>query len=288
MINKFLNLSDSSASWQQPIMQATSNKQFRKKLFVTFTAITIITAAIAAIFLRPNGETEIILSAIYAPGEKLTYDITMTSTSQIGNSSTSSTIQRTLAVEVLNIKEDTYNLRYTTTPSIADNSSTTSYLMNVKKTDMTSLFTLLPVAFQQFPEYTEYTKKTTISSPLETAFFNQSKAKVGDTWKIPVINNVSTESDAEITVKFVSIETLDVEAGTFKVFKIEFTRNSPQQKQAQFGDYSVSIAISGETYLEVDSCKIIKGTVQFNMTSIDKYSGHKSFVTTISSTLKTN
>jgi len=275
---------DSPAPQQQPIGRASSNK-FGKKPYVTVAAIIIIAVVIAAIFLVPSSEAEIIsLGVHYLPGEKLTYDLTIASFSQIGNSSTNFSTQRTLTVEVVSINEDTYTLKYTTTSSMADNSTATSYLMDVKEADMVNLFTLLPVAFQQYPEYAEYVEKTNSSGPLETAFFNQSEAKVGDTWRIPVVFAVSATPDAEITVKFVAIQNLAVKAGNFKVFKIEFTQTAAQESQIQF-DNLYYIDVSGESYLEFGSCKQVQSTVQFNMTTLDVNSGYSSVVTTFSSTL---
>jgi hypothetical protein len=286
MLNKILNSIGSPAPRQQPIEQAPSNNRSGKKLHVTVAAIILITVVVAAIFLVPSSETEIIsLGVHYFPDEKLTYEITISFHSQTGNSSTNFSTQRTLTVEVVSINEDIYTLKYTTTSSIAGNSTTTSYVMDVKEADMATLFTLLPVAFQQYDEYAEYMEKTNSSSPLETAFFNQSEAKVGDTWRIPVICVVSPTPDAEITVKFVAIQNLAVKAGNFKVFKIEFTQTSTQQSQNQ-SDNPYHTGVSGESYLEFGSCKQIQSTVQFNMTtSPGVNSGYSSAVTTFSSTL---
>jgi hypothetical protein len=285
MLNKLVNSTDSPASRQQPTGQAPSTRRFGKKLYVTVAVIILITVVIATIFLVPSTDAEIIsLGVHYFPGEKLTYDLTISSFSQTGNSSTNFTTQRTLTVDVVSINEDIYTLKYTTTSSTADNSTTTSYVMDVKEADMVNLFTLLPVAFQQYGEYAEYTEKTNSSSPLEKAFFNQSEAKVGDTWRIPVLFAVSGTPDAEITVNFVAIQNLSVEAENFKVFKIEFTQTSAQQNQIQFDN--LHIDVSGESHLEFGSCKQIQSTVQFNMTtSLGANSDYSSAVTTFSSTL---
>ena len=282
MPTRFLNSIDAPAPRQQPIGQAPSNKRFGKKLYVTVAAIITIAVVITSIFLVPSSEAEIIsLDAHYVPGEKLTYDITISSSRQIGNSSTNFSTQSTLTVEFVSINEDTYTLEYTTTSSMADNSTTTSYLMDVKEADMVNLLTLLPVAFQQYPEYAEYANS---SSPIETAFFNQSKAKVGDTWRIPATCTVTATPDAEIIVKFAAIQNLAVKAGNFKVFKIEFTRTSAQQSQSQSDNLYVDV--SGESYLEIGSCKQVQSTVQFNMTTSPSVnSSYKSDVTTFSSTL---
>ena len=282
MLTKFLNSTDSPAPWQQSIGQAPSNKKFGKKLHVTVAAIIIIAVVIASIFLVPSSEAETIsLGVHYFPGEKLTYDITISSSSQIGNSSTNFSTQSTLIVEVVSINEDVYTLKYTTTSSIAGNSTIISYLMDVKEADMANLLTLLPVAFQQYPDYAEYAN----SSPIETAFFNQSEAKVGDTWRIPATCAVTATPDAEIIVKFVAIQNIAVKAGNFKVFKIEFTRTSAQQSQNQ-SDNLEYVGVSGESYLEFGSCKQVQSTVQFNMTtSLGVNSNYSSAVTTFSSNL---
>jgi len=285
MLNKLLNSIDSPTPRQQPIGQAPSNKRFGKKLYVTVAAIILIAVVIATIFLVPSSEAEIIsLGVHYLPGEKLTYDITISSYSQIGNSSTNFSTQRTLTVEVVSINEDTYTLKYITTSSMAGNSTATSYLMDVKEADMVNLFTLLPVAFQQYPDYAEYVENAN-SSPMEMAFFNQSEAKVGDTWRIPAICAVSATPDAEITVKFVAVQNLAVKAGNFKVFKIEFTQTSAQQSQSQYDNLGYA-GVSGESYLEFGSCKQVQSTVQFNMTaSLGVNGSYSSAVTTFSSTL---
>jgi hypothetical protein len=283
MLTTFLNSIDSSAPRQQPRGQEPSNKRFGKKLHVAVAAIIIIAVVTASIFLVPSSEAETIsLDAQYVPGEKLTYDITISSSSQNGNSSTNFSTQSTLTVEVVSINEDTYTLNYTTTSGTAGNSTATSYLMDVKETDMINLFTLLPVAFQQYPDFAEYADSHT---PIDTAFFNQSEAKVGDTWRIPATCTVTATSEAEMNVKFAAIQNLAVKAGNFKVFKIEFTRTSSQQSQSQPDNLEYA-GVSGESYLEFGSCKQVQSTVQFTMTSsLGVNGGYSSAVTTFSSTL---
>jgi hypothetical protein len=286
MLNKFLNLVDSLSPWNRPIGQAPDIKRFGKKLWVTVGAIVIIAVVLTAIFLLPSSEAEVIsLEVQYFPGEKLIYDLTIDYFSQIGNSSTNSSSQRTLTVEVLSIDEDIYTLKYATISSVADNSTTTSYIMDVRKTDFVNLLTLLPVAFQQYHEYAEYVEKTNSTGPLEAAFFNQSEARVGDIWCIPVVCAISDTWVAELIVEFVAIENIVVKAGDFKVFKIEFTRTSDQEIQVEFDDL-YCIEVSGQSYLEFGSCKLVQSTVQFNMTTALTVNGdYGSFVTTFSSTL---
>lgn len=276
MLPVFFNSLGSSASQQQPIGQAPSKKRFGKKLYITVAAMIIITVVLCAIFLVPSSNAEnISLSVYYSHGEKLTYDVTSSSFNQIGNSSTNSSTQSTLTIEVVSINGDTYTLNYTTTSA---NSLATSHLMEAKEADMVNLFTLLPAVLQQYMENTDS------SSPLETAVFNQSEAKVGDTWQIPVSCAASPTPDAEITVKFVAIQNLAVEAGNFKVFKIEFTQTSAKQSQNQPTDQAYG-GISGESYLEFGSCKQIQSTLQLNMTVSLGTNGSYCSVVTCSSVL---
>ena len=284
MLTKFLNSNYSSAPRHRG--QAPINKRLEKKLQVIIAAIIIVTVVTASILLVPSSEAETIsLDAHYVPGEKLTYDITISSSTRNGNYSTNSITQSTLTVEVVSINEDTYTLKYTNTSSAEDSSMTTSYIMNVKETDMINLFTIVPVAYQQYPDYTEYADS---SSPIETAFFRQSKAKVGDIWRIPTTCTVTATPEAEITVKFAAIQNLAVKAGNFKVCKIEFNRTSPQQSQNQPDNLEYA-GVSGESYLEYGSCKQVQSTLQFNMTtSLGGKSGYSSAVTTFSSNLINN
>jgi hypothetical protein len=274
-------ISNSTASRQQLKGKAPSILRFGKKILVIVAAVIIIVVVTASIFLVPSSEAEIIsLNVHYLPGEKLTYDINISSCSQKGNSSSNFTTQMTLTVEVVSINEGNCTLKYTTISNLTGN-STASYLMDVKETDMTNLFTLLPVAFQQYPEYAEYANR---SSPIETAFFNQSEAKVGDTWRIPATCTVSAASEAEMSVKFAAVQNLVVKAGNFKVFKIEFTRTSSRTR-SQFDNLEY-VGVSGESYLEFGSCKLVQSTLKFNMTtSLGDNSGYSSDVTAFSSTL---
>ena len=278
MLNKFLNSIDSLAPQQQPIGQAPNNKRFRKKLYTTVAAIIVITVVLLAVIFVPLSNAEIIsLGVHYSLGEKLTYDITSSSFSQLGESFTNSSAQSTLTIEVLSINGDTYTLNYTITSGAASNSTTTSHLLDVKKTDMINLLTLMPVALQGYVENSG-------RSPIETAFFNQSQAKVGDAWQIPVACAASDTPEAEITVKFVAIQNLAVKAGNFKVFKIEFTQASAQLSQNQPVDEAYG-GVSGESYLEFGSCKQIQSTLQFNMTTSPSVDGGYTAVATFSSTL---
>lgn len=173
---------------------------------------------IGAFLLVPQGNANIVpLGVHYTAGEKLTYDVTTSTSSQTGNTSTSYSSQGTLTVEVVSFDGSTYTLNYTTTNSLAGYSMTTSRLLQVKETDMVNVLTLLPVALQQ------YTSTVNDTNPIVTAVFNQSQAKVGDTWQIPLNTPQTGASAGEITITFKAIQDLTVPAGNFKVFRIDFS-----------------------------------------------------------------
>jgi hypothetical protein len=252
-----------SPSPEQPTTQAPSKKRFGKKLYITLAAIIAIAIILAAVLLVPPSNAEVIsLGVHYSVGEKLTYDVT-TSTSMLtegGNSSTNLSSQSTLTVEVLSFNGDTYTLNYTTASALGGYSMTTSHLLEVKETDMVNLLTLLPIALQA------YATNINSTNPTETAIFNQTTAKVGDTWQIPLTApGASSAPTPEITVTFAAIQDLSVKAGTYKVFRIDFSQTATQESQST--PLGLNFVVSGQSYLEFGTCKQIQSTLQLNMTS---------------------
>ncbi len=263
---------------EQPIGQALSKKRFGKKLYVAVAAIIAIAVILSAVMFVPSSNADVIsLGVHYSAGEKLTYDVTTSTSSQSGNTSTNLSAQSTLTVEVISLVGDTYTLNYTTTSSVLGYSMTTSRLMEVKETDMVNLLTLLPVALQQ------YATPTNNSNPVETAVFNQTQAKVGDEWQIPLTTTALSSSPAsEINVKFVAIQELSVKAGTFKVFRLDFSQTTPEQNQAR--SLSLNFDVSGQSYLEMGTCKQIQSTVELTMSSSSQLGTNANYNTLITFT----
>jgi len=252
-----------SRSAEQSTIQWPSKNRYGKKLYVTIAAIIAIAVIIAAVLLVPSSNADVIsLGVHYSVGEKLTYDVTTAYSTQSENSSSNLSQQSTLTVEVVSFNGGTYTLNYTSISSVEGYSMTTSNLMEVKETDMVNLFTLVPVALQQG------LTNSNSSSPVETAIFNQTQAKVGDTWQIPASAAGSGSSSlGDITIKFVDIENLATKAGTFKVFRIDFSQASVDQAQTQSLPANLNFGVSGTSYLEFGTCKQIQSTLQINMTS---------------------
>src|SRR5208283_6222055 len=93
MKNQFVGSSTSatpptSLPAEQPAAQVPSKKRFGKKLYITIAAIATIAVILIAVLLVPQGNADVIsLGVQYSAGEKLTYDVTTSFSSQSGNSS---------------------------------------------------------------------------------------------------------------------------------------------------------------------------------------------------------
>ncbi|MCW4001258.1 MAG: hypothetical protein NWE93_13575 [Candidatus Bathyarchaeota archaeon] len=210
-----------------------------------------------ALFCVPwgNGET-VTLEARYMLGEEFAYSLTATSTSQTGNQTLSTSSHSILTVEVLDITPDTYILNYTLTPNAAD-AAPTSQTLEVNCADAINLYTLMPAALLP------YTQSINCSSPIETALLSQREAKFGDSLQAPVICAVTGTPDAEITLKLTEGKDVDVEAGKFRVFRLEFA----QTQQSQGGCKQDYGGVLGWALLERGSGKQIRSLLEFNMTA---------------------
>lgn len=248
----------------EPTVQAASKKRFGRKLYITIAAVAAIAVILAAavLFVPQTNADVISLGVHYSAGEKLTYDVTSSysTSTQGGNSSSNISSESTVSVEVVNFDGDTYTLNYTVLTSSAGYSFSTSHLLEVKSTDMVNLLTLLPIALQQ------YITNTNDTTPVETAIFNQTQATVGDTWQVPITEGTSSAPAAEITVTFKAIQELTVPAGTFKVFRIDFSQTPAQQSQSSLANLNYNV--SGQSYLEYGTCKQIQSSLQLNVTGL--------------------
>jgi len=243
---------------EQPAAQAPFKKRVGKKLYITIAAVAVIAVVLAAILLVPQGNADVIsLGVQYSAGEKLTYDVATSFSSQSGNSSTNLSSNTNLTVDVVSFDGETYTLNYTTSSSEAGYSMSTSQLIEVKASEMITGLALLPVGLQALDE------DLNSSSPFLSASFNQSQAQVGDTWQIPLnTGDLGSAQASELTVTFKAIQSLTVPAGTFKVFRIDLSTNT-QGSQSSLS--SPNVNFSGQSYLEYGTCKQIQSNLQVNM-----------------------
>jgi len=209
---------------QQPIKTEVTKNSGRKKLYITLAAVLAIIIIVAAIMFVPQGTANVIsLGVNYSVGEKLTYDVTSKMSSDSGASSTNISTTYTVTIEVLSFNDDTYKLNYTTNISVLGNPFSLTKTVEVKASQMVTALALLPVATQQ------YASNPNGNSPLMTAFFDQSQAKVGDTWTLPLSATDSSQQAGNLTVTFKAIQDLKVDSGSYKVFRMDYSTNFAQQ-----------------------------------------------------------
>ena len=79
-------------------------------------------------------------------------------------------------------------------------------------------------------------------------------------------------NEEDMTVTFAAIQDLKVAAGTYKVFRMDFSENAQEQIPSVTGFTSIQqekmqMQISGQSYLEYGTCKQIQSNLQLNMTT---------------------
>jgi hypothetical protein len=280
MKNRFLASSPTSLSTTPPQEPALTKKR-GKKLYVAIAAILAIVIIVAALMFIPQGNANVIsLGVHYTQGEKLTYAMTTSYSSDTSGTSTNLSTDTTITIEVVSLVGDTYTLNYTKTSSLLGTSIRVSKIVEVKQGDMITALALWPVAFQTAAAI----GNSSDTNPFLTAFFNQSQAKVGDTWNIPLTSADSASSAAgNLTITFKAIQDLNVQAGNFHVFRMDFSTNI-QESQSSFG--SIGVQLSGTAYLQTETCKQVQSTLQINMNLASIRTGSNSGETmTITSTL---
>jgi hypothetical protein len=258
--------------------EPSTKESSRKKLYIIVAAVIAIAIIVAALLFIPQSNADVIpLGVHYSAGEKLTYALTTQLSTDATGISTSVSSNGTVTIDVVSFDGVTYTLNYTTTSSMLGYSITTSKIIQVNDSQIVTTLALLPVALQQFASIGNDT------GPLMTGFFNQTQAKVGDTWNIPLSSmNSSTGQTGELTLTFRAIQDLTVQAGSYKVFRIDFS-TSTQGSQSNLN--ALTLQLSGQSYLEVGTCKQIQSTLQMNMTS-ELGNTNYNLEYTITSTLK--
>ncbi len=247
--------SDLSSELKPTAVQASAKKRFGKKIYFIVGAIAIIAIIATAVLVVPQATaTTIPLGINYTVGEKLVYAVTTTDygnfpTTTGGNQSQISQ-NSTISVEVVSLNQETYTLNYTTTSTILGNPISSSEVEQVNKTDMASFVALLPIELQQNAP----AAANIPNNPFLIAFFNQAEAKVGDTWTIPLPGNDSN-LPTSLTISFSAIQNLVVPAGTYKVFKMDFSTSGNS-------NFNNGVSISGQSYLEYGTCKQIESNLK--------------------------
>lgn len=236
----------------------------RRRLYA-LAGIIIIAVIASALYVPQAFGTSIGLSLNYTVGEKMVYTTTNTVTNQMRNTSInmetnplSETYNSTASYEILSFNGENYTIKMTVTSEIMGRTITIPLTTNTSKTKYYNNF--LPSGAPPF-------FLNVSGNPTFEAYLAKSQVNVGDTWQFPVsTGNSSLGLTGELTLKFSGIQDLTVPAGTYKVFIIEIS--SSKLNMHADADYlntihlsipkNMSLQISGNTYLEQGTCRVIK------------------------------
>jgi len=246
--------SDSTSEPEHVTVQTPSNKRFGKKIYVTIGAIVIVAIIVTAVLLVPPATANTIpLGINYTVGEKLVYDVT--TIDQIGSNFTNLTgetqgqnsVNSTISIYVVSLDQETYTLNYTSTSALLGYTFSSSELQQINESDMVGFVALLPIELQQNAENSSINIPNN-SAPIE--FFNETQAKVGDTWTL-----YSNSGAGNLVITLRAIQNLVVPAGTYKVFRMDYSTSGNTNPNDAF-------SISGTSYLEYGTCKQVESTLQ--------------------------
>lgn len=238
---------------------ATAMKKQGRKLYAIIGALAIV-VVIAAAFMFPQGSgSSTSLSLNYAVGEHMVYQTTNVITNQMTNTSlnipavtNSQSYNSTTTIDVTDSNSENYTISQTMTATGFRNLPTLN--LTVCKASYYNNF-IAPGAPLIFD-------KTNNNSAVSTYLALQS-VKVGDVWKIPVnTGNSSLGVTGEVTLTFPALEDFPTSAGTYKTLRIEVTSNTLSVHSDGTGiiktPSGIAIQLNGTTYIEQDTCRLIK------------------------------
>ena len=270
---------------EQPVVQASSKKRFGKKIYVAIVAIASIAVIVGALLI-PQGAAIIPLNVTYVVGEKMVYNTFETLTYQGQGHTIASgqlgplngtTINATQIIEVTDFDGEYYTLNHTitTATSIVTGATPPPSFSYLEKINKQGYSTYLISAGGQ----TVSTNATT-TNPYLTELLNLTQVKVGDTVTVPLNMGIaSTGLTGEMVMTFGGFQDLTVQAGTYRVFKVDMaTRNvsfkipTPAPAPSGFNITSIysplglNLTMSGTTYTEYGTMRQIKSTLQETVT----------------------
>jgi hypothetical protein len=234
-------------------------------------------AVIVTALLTPRGIAIIPLSVNYTVGEKMIYNSTETLTIQIYNTTTAAgqmgpipsttSYNSTESVEVVDFDGEYYTLNHTVTIIMEQWSPISMpFVEIVNKTGFSSYF---------FSVGTQQLVFNASSNPFSSysfvfALLARPEVKVGDTWQVPMsTGNSSFGITGNLTVTFGGIQDITVPAGTYEVFKIDFSSNNlfmsfnfPPNATGTNIFATMNMSISGQKYLEYKTCREIESNIE--------------------------
>ena len=234
-------------------------------------------AVIATALLTPRGIAIIPLSVNYTVGEKMIYNTTETMTTQVYNTTvaagqtgpTPSTIgyNSTESVEVVDFDGEYYTLNHTVTLIMEQWSPMPfSFVETVNKTGFSSYFSSVGTQRLVFNASSDPLSSYSFIS----ALLARPEVKVGETWQVPMsTGNPSFGITGNLTVTFGGIQDITVPAGTYEVFKIDFSSNNlsmnlnfPPNATGTNVPTTLNMSISGQKYLEYKTCREIESNIE--------------------------
>ncbi|MCW4030745.1 MAG: DUF3108 domain-containing protein [Candidatus Bathyarchaeota archaeon] len=242
-------------------------------------------AVIATALLTPRGIAIIPLTVNYTVGEKMIYNTTETVTTQMDNKTavgwmepilnTTSTLSfnSTERVEVVDFDGEYYTLNHTVTLNIDMPANmqwgpiSISFVEIINKTGFSSYFH--SVGTQQ--EVYNASSNPFSSYQFISALLARPEVKVGDTWQVPMSTGNSSFAcmHGNLTMTFGGIQDITVPAGTYEVFKIDFSSNNLSMSlnvppNATFTNIftTINMSISGQKYLEYKTCREIESKIE--------------------------
>lgn len=246
---------------EQPASPPPSSKRSRKRIYAVLGIVAVATVASALLlaFLVPQSSGTIIpLSYNFTVGDTMTYNMTA-NTTMMGRNSVST---MTVSMDIVSFDGENYTINETVSlPLLGPQSYSITEKMN-----KTGYFTItnisgLPAGMNQ--------TYSTGNGPLGFGtFFQKDQARVGETWQVPMdLSNLANAGPAasNLTYKFGEIQNITVQAGTYKVFRIDVSGSNLTMSSTIAGvSFSLNMSINGQEYLEYGTCRPIDFNLQEN------------------------
>ena len=262
----FADAQEPSSLPRPPVNDGLKRKRFGKKVYALVAAVLVV--IIVTAFMFSGGAAEAIpLSLNYQVGERMVYVSSGTMTTQRYNATNDKTATETLKtnssliLDVVGFDGETYTLNNTITVDVQGRIVSAPITTKVNKTSYARNFL--------------YSEALTLIYNIANNSYDYEKltlpqAKIGDILQIQVkTGNESVGSTGVLMLKFASIEDITVPAGTYKVFRIDYyTTNLTTRANLQSSLITLNIPepipsnITGQTYLEYGTCRLIKYTCQ--------------------------
>ena len=272
--------SESPDSSEQFTLKSRGFRRFGKKLYAAIAVVAVVIIAVA--LLVPHGAAAIPLNADYVVGEKMIYDSKITVSMEfenpelasiMGETPTSTSVNATETVEVIDFDGEYYTLNRTTTmnlntPPLNTKPISVSMIEKMNKTGYSTYMINIGGTTQALPDI------GSTGNSFLVQLLNKPEVKVGDSITVPypAFEILGKDVTGDLTVTFGEIEELTTPAGTYKVFKIDMTSNNiqitlntpPAATSSPYipTDITMNCEMDYQVYLEYGTLHQIKADMQ--------------------------